>query len=105
MAVFVPQELSQEIRLVVDELVQQYENDGILLHYQRTQLFRAIVTYIFEYGNSANPEFKTGIPETYIHNISVHVVAQAIVDLQTAGAEEQTMEVEPWKGQYCTIKL
>lgn len=94
---FLPTTVKEEIQFVVGECVIQFRREKTLLHYQRLNLFRALVSYMHDH---ASPP----LPERYITNISVHIAAQAIMDLDDLDAREMQLSIEPWKGEYLNLQ-
>ena len=84
--------MPEEIRLVVEECVEQFGREKSLLHYQRRNLFRGIVTYLYEHATFP-------MLEKYILWVSLHEAVQAIMDLEMDDAREITINVDPWRGE------
>lgn len=75
-----PETLAQHI----ENLVKELSNEGSLIHSQRLQLFRGLVTYLTTCLESESLEPKR-LLEKEVLCFSVHALAQAIVDLEKDG--------------------
>ena len=89
---FLPKDMACEIRLIVDECVDQFASQKQLLHYQRLSLFRGLVAYLYEHAQFP-------LLEKYILCITLHEAVQAIMDLEKNECHV-TFNVEPWRGEY-----
>ena len=47
---FLPKDMPGEIRLILDECVEQFGREKALVHYQRLSLFRGLVTYLYDHA-------------------------------------------------------
>jgi hypothetical protein len=92
-ATFLPKIMPEEIRLVINECWVQFRREGALLHYQRLNLFRGLVSYLHAYSSPA------GMLERHILCFSVQEAMQAFVNLET-DASDIAFFVEPCKGEY-----
>jgi hypothetical protein len=89
---FLPMKMPDEIRLVVDECVEQFRREGALLHYQRLNLFRGLVTFLHAYASPS-------MLERHILCISVHEAIQVFVNLEMED-DEIVLHVEPCRGTH-----
>ena len=90
---FLPSCLGEQIKLIVEECLDQYKRENSLLHCQRVKLVRGLITYLYRFGK---------LPEKYILCLSIHEVAQAIMNLQMNLLTDEgkiELKVEPWKGE------
>lgn len=83
--------IQNEIRYLLMECVEQVHKINSLTHRQRLEVFRGLVTCLAKYVNPP-------IIERSIHSMSVHLAAQAIVDLTTDN-EQITIFIEPCEGE------
>ena len=84
-----PQTLEEEAKRVISDC----ENQSRIImetlsHHQRRELFRSVITGLFEFA-------RPPMLEKTIHCITIHVMAQAIVDVMSSNTGTVHMLVEP----------
>ncbi len=67
---------------------EQFKREKTLLHYQRLQLFRGLIAYLYLHATPT-------LLEKYILNITIHEVVQAIMDLDDKELASITLNIEP----------
>ena len=80
----------EEIKRTISESTEHAKNLQTLSHHQRRELFRAVITGLFEF-------VRPPMLEKTIHCLTIHVMAQAIVDMMSTSNTTGTvhMLIEP----------
>ena len=92
-----PKTTREEVKRTISEYVVQSSTMETLSHHQRREVFRAVITGLFEFTSPT-------MLEKTIHCITIHVMAQAIVDMTaTSNTDDDDeriihMSIEPCEG-------
>lgn len=81
-----------EIQFIVGQCVKQYAREKTLLHSQRNQLLRGILSYLSLYA-------RPPLPDRYILQFTIHDAVQAMMDLESTMSGEITLSFAPWDGE------